>query len=412
MEPLLLGLGITLLPVYSFKSGTVQYAHIILAFFMLMRFSHQHTKFTKLEVFLALLALLSLFVESIAVMSGASVSSLLEPAYLIFNAAIVITFMRIPMNDRHFRFALIGSLIASTLIATVSVWYFGASLTVLQSGFERSSGLFNNANQQGYFAVCVASIAGLLYLRDSLSRNMTMLLWALSLILVMTSVSRASSVAIGAMLVFGFASFLNKDRLSPMVMVGAVVLMAGVWAAYSFGELNSLQFVQRIKDTGASSYDSFAARGYVIPFHDPISFLFGVGAEKAKVGTIFYRIEVHSTWWSFMGKYGIVGFSLYVGAWLIWTRRLYSERGLLALLIVILPSIITGVTANYSRFTPLYILIGLSLNTTRNAFRERMQATPSTRPLNILSESSRLAAGALGASGSGAGPSPSPAPKM
>jgi hypothetical protein len=362
LEPLLLGLGISLLPIYSFKSGTVQYAHIVLAFFMLMRFSHQQAKLTKLEACLLLLALLSFAVEGIAVMRGESTSSLLEPAYIIFNAAVVIAFVRIPMNDRHFRFALIGSLISSTLIAAVSVWYFGTSFTITRAGIERSSGLFNNANQQGYFAVCVASIAGLLYLRGALSRNMTMFLWAVTMILVMTSVSRASSAAMGAILVFGFASFLNKDRLSPMVMTGVVVLSAAVWFAYSYGELNSLQFIERIKNTGTNTYDSFAARGYTIPFDDPISFLFGVGAERARIGTIFYRIEVHSTWWSFMGKYGIVGFSLYVGAWLIWTREVYKDRGLLGFFIVVLPSVITGVTANYSRFTPLYILIGLSLN--------------------------------------------------
>jgi hypothetical protein len=188
--------------------------------------------------------------------------------------------------------------------------------------------------------------------------------------------------------------------------------MAGVWAAYSFGELNSLQFIQRIKDTGANSYDSFAARGYVIPFNDPISFLFGVGAEKARVGTIFYRIEVHSTWWGFMGKYGVIGFLLYMGAWLVWMRDFYKERGLLGLLIVILPSIIIGMTANNARFTPLYILIGLSLNKTFKPLRERSQADPRSPTLNIFSEPGPQArAGSLAPSRKGAG-NPTPAPRM
>lgn len=365
MEPILLALGVTLLPIYSFKSGTVQYAHVVLAFFMLVRFSHQRTSLTRPEGALLCLTLLSFIVESFAVATGAPVLSMLEPAYLAFNTLIVITFMRIPLNEPNFRLALIGALVASTVIATVSVWYYGASLTVIKSGWERSVGLFNNPNQQAYFAVCISSIAGLLYLRGVLSRNVCLFLWAACMILVMVAVSRASSAAMIALLAFGFASFANRERMSPLVMIGALVVILGVWVAYSNGLLDNLQFVQRIKDTtNIQRNDSLVYRGYTIPFHDPISFLFGEGAEKARVGSMFHRIEVHSTWWSFMGKYGVIGFTLWMGVWFAWSRAIFRERGALGLLIVVLPQIMNGITQNNSRFTPLWILIGLSLNTT------------------------------------------------
>jgi hypothetical protein len=406
LEPLLLALGITLLPIYSFKSGTVQYAHIVLALFILIRFSHQQTKFTRPEIFLIFLTILSLIVEGFATATGASISSLLEPAYLAFNTLVVISLSRVPLQDRAFRWAVIGGLAASTFIAAVSVWYFGASFTLVQSGFERSTGLFNNPNQQGYFAICVASMAGLLYLRDALSRNLCLLLWALASALVMLSVSRASSGALLVLLAFGFASTLDKRRLSPMVMIGALTLVAAVWMAYSAGLLDKLQFVERLKDTGGNRYDNLLARGYTIPFHDPLSFLFGVGTERARIGTMFYRIEVHSTWWSFMGKYGLIGFLLYMGTWVIWTRLILKERGLLGFMIVIVPSIVTGLTGNYSRFTPLYLLIGLSLNRSLIPSRPRPEGVP-RRPIDLLAGAPPRPAGAV--MGPGRSP-PRPAP--
>jgi hypothetical protein len=398
LEPLLLGLGITLLPVYSFQSGTVQYAHMVLTVLVLMRFSHSQTSLRRPEIFLICLTILSLVVESLAVMvASASTLSLFEPAYMLFNTLIVLTFIRLPLNERPFRIALVGSLIASTLIATVSVWYYGASLTVVQIGWERASGLFNNPNQQAYFAVCVASIVGLLYLRGVVDRKLCLMLWAATLVLVMVAVSRTSSVSMLVLLAFGLASFVNKERLSPAVMLGAVTVIGLVWLAYDAGLLDSLQFIERIKDTGTESADSLTSRGYIIPYYDPLSFLFGVGAEQARVGSIFHRIEVHSTWWSFMGKYGLIGFLLYMGTWVVWTRLILKERGLLGFMIVIVPSIVTGLTGNYSRFTPMYVLIGLSLNRSLTLFRQR-PAGAQVPPIDLLARRPQRPAGAMAGS--------------
>lgn len=334
------------------------------------------------------------------VLGTASNASFLEPAYLAFNTMVVIGFNKIPLADRHFRRALIGAIITGTLIATIYAWDTGASIMRVGGSVWRSVGTFNNPNQQGFFAVCIASIAGLLYLRDIISRKMCLFLWGAALILAMVSVSRAAAAAIVVLLIFGIAAMLNKRRLSPAVILASLTILAGIWIAYSAGLLDQVQSVARIEQTGSNRYDSLVVRGYTIPFHNPLEFLFGVGAENARVGTKFYSVEVHSTWWSFMGKYGIIGFALFVAVWLTWTRSIYRELGLLGVLIVVLPATINGISGNYSRFTALWVLVGLSINGSFFARRQQALGPQARRPF----EGVAMPAYPNGPTGQGANP--------
>ncbi|QNM83142.1 hypothetical protein H8M03_01920 [Sphingomonas sabuli] len=379
MEAVLLGLGLALLPVYTFESGSVQFSHIILTLFIAIRFSYRNHTLTKASIFLILLTILSFTVESLAVIIGAaSYASFLEPTYLLYNSMILIAFSHIPLDQKRFRVAIITSLIVAASIAAVYGLAYGSVQRVSGGGYERTGGAFNNPNQLGFFGVCVASIAALMYMRDLISRKLCVLMWVMSLLIVLISVSRSSAAAIAFLLIFGMGAVLNKKRLSPVVFVAALAGVGTLFVAFQLGLLDQLQSVARLQQTGSSQYDSLSMRGYSIPFHNPLEFMFGVGSEKALVGTFFTRIEVHSTWWSFMGKYGLLGFGLFVAVWLIWSRLIYKELGLLGLLIVVVPASINGITGNYSRFTALWILVGLPLNRSLWAAR---QATPDDRML-------------------------------
>lgn len=377
MEALFFGMGIALLPVYAFESGSVQFAHILLFIFVAIRLTHQTLGLMWAERLLIILVIVVFAREGIAGVAGTSSgSSLIHAAYLAFNTAIVVAVARIPLQNWTFRSSLKLGLAASVAVATGGIWYYGSGLVLVGGELQRSVGLFNNPNQLGYFAVCLTSIVGLLYLRGVVSRTACLGFWAIAAFLVVVSLSRAALLGFIPAIVIGLAAFLNRGRLTPVVFLTAVTLMFGVGLAYAGGLFDEFQFVERLEATGSGRYDRLVERGYSLDFDGPLEFLFGSGATLARIGS-YGQHEIHSTIWSFMAKYGFVGFALFVGVLVMWAKTLYRDHGVLGISLVLLPPMMFGLTHNGSRFTALWVLIGLSLNrSTRLASQSKQSPLP------------------------------------
>jgi hypothetical protein len=130
------------------------------------------------------------------------------------------------------------------------------------------------------------------------------------------------------------------------------------------GALNKFHFVERLQSIGEDSDDNLTERGYRSPFqHGAVGFLVGLGDERVKdiVGH-----EVHSTFWSYLMKYGVVGLGLFLTFWYLWIRRTMAEFGLLGVLLINMPASIYGITHNGSRFAIFWLMIGLSFNLYRS----------------------------------------------
>jgi hypothetical protein len=158
---------------------------------------------------------------------------------------------------------------------------------------------------------------------------------------------------------------LNRKRLSGKLIAASILLTAAGAQLYNIGALDNFHFVERLQSIGEDSDDNLTERGYRSPFqHGAVGFLVGLGDQKVKdiVGH-----EVHSTFWSYLMKYGIVGLGLFLTFWYLWIRRTMAEFGVLGVLLINMPASIYGITHNGSRFAIFWLMIGLSFNLYRSS---------------------------------------------
>lgn len=383
MLRLLILIGIALLPIYTFHSGSVQVSDMFLALFVLFWITIERIKFDKFDIIMILLSIVlfvreavALFIDptSIAMMAGKSVPNPNGPAlagvFMAFNAAVVIALRRVPLNDSRYLRTVKHAAIASLLIALAGVLYFGARLTIGPEGLDRAVGTFNNPNQLSYFALCLASVGGIFYLRGVASPLLYFGFLAVAAFLVAASESRIGFVACGVLILFGLSALLGRRRLGLLALLACVLTAGAMWFLYMGGTLEHLKIMERVQNTGAARYDSLGNRGYRFPINTPIELLFGLGLKETMIRNVGF-VEVHSTFWSFMISYGLIGFLLFMSVWLIWAKSIYRELGVLGIALVVMPASICGITQNGSRFTPFWLLIALSLNQSLTARRTR-----------------------------------------
>lgn len=360
MEPLILLVSLGLIPLYTSASGGIQSSHFLLSVFMLFRLVRIKWKFVSHELLLVSLLFLVATREALSLMVGNPASSLKESAYVAFAVLVVVVLSRVPLSDPSFKRGVVRGLAISVVVALLGIWFLETNWSFFEGQVTRSVGTFNNPNQLGYFAVCVGSVSSLFYLRRSLGRPAYLAFLAAILVLVVASLSKAAMLGAGMAALFGVATVFNRDRFSPAVMLACSILIAAVLLLYRVGALDSFNFVDRLERIGSDRDDNLAARGYIIPSSFELVFGMGQSGVTKQIGH-----EVHSTFWSFMVKYGLVGFALFTSVWVAWTSRIYREHGLLGLLLIVMPPTLYGISHNGSRFVILWILIGLSFNPIR-----------------------------------------------
>lgn len=360
-------LGVALLPVYLWGSGGIQLSHLALAVAMVLFLVQFKVRVIGAESLLLGLAFVVAIRESISVLAGESPWALMNVLYVVFSVGVFNLFRRWLAGEAHLR-SLGKAMIVALSIAVAGVMIKGYGITVDAEG-GRAIGTFNNPNQLGYFAVCIFSISGFLFLNRQISPRVMLIMLAGSIFLAVASLSKAAmiGVAFGAAFM-GYASSQSRRRfvigsiLAAMAIVGSVLL-------YQSGSLDSLQFVHRLRDIGGDSDDSFAGRGYSAIFEmGALEFLMGFGAEGSRS---LIGHEVHSTFASFFINYGAAGGILFLLFHVAWLSRLWRQGGMITLMVVAAPTVLYGLTHNGSRFTIYWILLAAGFAVPLGQFRRR-----------------------------------------
>lgn len=354
-------LGICLLPIYLWESGGIQISHMLIAIAALCLFAVRGIRFTQADALLLSLVAFVAIRETVAVIAGYSPNSLMAALYILFNAVIFNSVRAFSSERQSFR--LIGlSLTIAVAIAVLGVLVKGYSFRVDSEGY-RAIGTFNNPNQLGYFAVCSFSIAILLYQSRVIVKKVYLFVFFLTAAyLSAASLSKAAMITTmlsGTMI--GFS--LRSSRRSFFVGVTMALMVLGLaFALYQSGSMSDLKVVQRLSTLGSQDDDSLAERGYdVVLQGNAIEVFVGMGGQKVKqiVGH-----EVHSTFFSFFGSYGVIGGTGFLLFLAMWVKKLVGRYGGLIAASIWGPPLVYGITHNGSRFTIFWILIAMSFVTT------------------------------------------------
>lgn len=359
----LFALAVGLLPVYLWSSGGVQLSHACVAFAALIMYLSKGAKINQADIVLLALVLVAAFREGVAIIAGGQPSGILSALYILFSL-VVFNSARNFATELDVQRLVVWALTAAVVVAVSGIVIKGYSFRTDSEGY-RAIGTFNNPNQLGYFAVCVSSIAVLLYQSGAIRRSATLLFFlSAALFLSVASLSKAALLATAfSGLLVGFAITSSKWRFVVGLSVALVACAVGYYL-YDSGALSGFKVVNRLATLGTQHDDSLSSRGYnVLAQASGWELFFGFGSLKTRelVGH-----EVHSTIFSFFANYGFVGGGAFVIFLALWARRLYRDLGWIGIMAVGGPPMLYGVTHNGSRFTIFWLLLALSFTTLPN----------------------------------------------
>ncbi len=269
---------------------------------------------------------------------------LLSPTFYIYNAVMLFVFLL--MFERYrVRF----------LWITVRVILLSVCLQVLISFFMRgyalrSSLLFNNPNQLGYFALLSACMLLLGLKRLQLSTlQVTVGLTACCYLALMS----ASKAALGSIAMLGVA--LVFGRLRTMILAVVVLAVLSLTSNPFSRAIEKAQ--QRIEND--QSFGLLEERGYDRVYNNPQYWLFGAGEGdyyRFSETTMIHSHELHSSGATLFFSYGIIGVSLFA-AFLWQALRGISFR----ILIVVGPGFAFGMVHQGLRFTYMWVMLGMAM---------------------------------------------------
>lgn len=352
-------LGVSFLPIYSFSSGGLQIAHVLLLLFALsVLATHPVIHVQTAHLLLLALFLLGWLIETIAIFGGGSVGSLQAPLFVLFNLIILVA-VSSSADKVDLTRAFVAGLITAATLATAFLFVtgfriYGSSVT------ERSIGSFNNPNQLGYFATCVLSLTSLSVSSGLISKLTAIILYAASIFLALASLSKGAMLGIGLGLMLASFSFFTATWARVVTNLAVLGTFFAAFFAVQQGAFNNYLFVARLLGIGSDSDDNLTQRGYFVLFDgasNEFEYLFGLGYEKT------LRVlghEIHSTFLSYFGLYGFVGGLLYISFLLTWVLCSIRTLGLIPAMSIALPPFVYGIAHNGTRFTIFYILIGMT----------------------------------------------------
>ena len=353
---LLLLVGISFLPLYMWSSGGLQASHFFLILYSSVFLWSRGIGYGKADLFLLLLLTVEIVRESFSVFSGASIQTFMPAVHLLFCLIIFNVFRRIFESEKILQIMIAGFII-SVGIAVFGVLFIGYSLSIDEGG-SRAIGTFNNPNQLGYFSVCIFSIAFLLNLDKKISNYILILLIVSSIFLCVASLSKAAMISIGLPLTFVvFYIFKGRGKFGIGLLLFGLLILS-IWYFYSTGILEQYSFFERLKNIGSQDDDNLEERGYGAIFQASVVelfFGFGYAGTTSVVGH-----EVHSTVFSFLAGYGLIGVTLFVTFLYFWALKVWRTFHLSGLFMIVFPPLVYGIAHNGSRFTIFWILLALS----------------------------------------------------
>lgn len=352
-------IAVALLPVYLWSSGGLQISHYLLAGYCFSYILFNGFGFSAPDKVLFFLWAFAFVRESFSVVMGAEIRALLPVAHIFFSFVVFNAMRRAFVSAISVRFFIFCLCLAGAL-AVAGVLAMGYSLKVDDEG-GRAVGTFNNPNQLGYFSVCFFAFIFYFRLIGYLSTFWLLLFLPVAFFLAIASLSKAAMIAIGAAAIFGGFS-LSRNKFA--ILFGSIVLASLVILAFSLyasGYFDGYTFIRRLEGIGSSNDDNLEGRGYyLILTAGVLELFFGFGLLSVikNVGH-----EVHSTIFSFVSNYGLIGGSAFLVFLFMWMRRVYAATGLNGLVLVVMPVMLYGITHNGSRFSIFWLLLGFSFAT-------------------------------------------------
>jgi hypothetical protein len=350
-------LGVSILPIYTSASGSIQPSHALLAIFILLSvpdWSRGFKNWTYIYLALCGWVLIRDYLSSVV---NSDPSLLLPSLYWAYNFLLILAIF-FSARDRDFFNLLKICIFLSVVIAFLGVLILGYSITVNQDGM-RAVGTFNNPNQLGFFSVCVSSILFLFMEVGLVKKRYFFIFMVLIQFLAIASLSKAAMVSN----LFLFLLILIKTKYSGKNQVIAMTVLAIFLLPVVFflGNLNyeEFRFYQRLSAIGSDDDDSLQERGYFAFLRSgDFDWIAGPGA---KLVLKLVGHEVHSTIFSVFNNYGLIGFILISLILILWFLRIKNSFGFFCALGAVMPSMIYGITHNGSRFTLFWVLFSSSL---------------------------------------------------
>lgn len=380
LEVSLLLLGLFMLQFYFFESGKPQVSHILLFLFSISSILfHQNRTFLehgdKVFILLSLFTLYSCLINLlVCAFTSASTSILVSNAFLLFNWGL---FMG--LSTHYARYQSLKPLLWGLSIPLLLALLFYFAGLGNYTFAPRYSGMFNDPNQMAFWVLC--SLSSIFLLSQNKLLNTT--LFIVSVILCIATMSRSALVGLlplGLGFYLKWFSYIKRTsfKIASIVLVAMTIALITV---HLFTEVQISEdstfglFYNRLVSTDIEG--QLETRGYNILAEYGEYILFGAGqGDMARFG---HDVEIHSTWLGILFYYGVVGFSLFVGIFVVLLRRAKLYEILIAL-----GPILYGMST-YGARTPVFYIFIFALYMlyirTRNE-REQTKAYE-TSPRNI-----------------------------
>jgi len=345
-------LAIATMPLYLWSSGLPQIAHVMIAASCMVRLLQgksilpSSTIFKVLWILLAWMALRQLVYG----ISSQSLKVLFAPAYLLFNTIFLssLYFMLGPDDDGKNSNRIAIAVCIGALVAVLSLFLTGFSLSGSPQDLDRAVGSFNNPNQLGFYGLCLGGFASILFQNNKVSIWVFIALICSGAFLTILSLSKAAMVSYVA---YGLV-FIRGRQLIYLTSIITLVIFVALQFSY-----RDFHFVSRLSDIGKDSDDSLSARGYGVVDDMGFSLVWGMGEG-------YYQSisgdEVHSTLGNLFISYGFIGFFLFVcfqGA--VFFKSIKVNRSIVVCTFIFFPYLLYGITHNGFRFSSIWLLFGL-----------------------------------------------------
>jgi len=346
-------------PLYIFGNGSIQPSHALAIVAMIYCLAYNRLTFGVAESILIALITLMLFTEVVYVHDILGINPILTIAFTVFTLLFVATFRKVLLS-RHIE--VFYGIFVSQLVAWIGLLIYGFSFTGSEA--TRALGFFNNPNQLGYFAVLSFSIAVLIRMLVVVDKRIYIFIILCSIIFAILSLSKAAmiSLAVGLLLL----AYSHSPSKFVLLIFPALPILIG---SLSLPIMEKLNFVIRLSNIGQANDDSLSARGTFILFQESknaFDYIFGIGVDRAFIAADH---EIHSTFFSFLSYYGILGFSLYSSFFGYVAYQLSKIVSFKYVLVILTPPLLYGLTHNGSRALFYMLLISLILASANQKFK-------------------------------------------
>lgn len=280
----------------------------------------------------------------------------MSPIFYIYNALVFLVALVLHRTYGSNLLYLTGRMVLFTLVLQVV-------LATLLRGDGRSTGLFNNPNQLGYYALLSASMLMVLQRRRYISTVAMTVGTLAATYLCLLSASKAALGAIGLLVIAGMFTRL-RTMLLTAVAFGALLTVAQPVLDAVTGAIS------RIEEDESHQFGE--ERGYDRIVEYPEYWVIGSGEgayARFKDTSAIGAHEIHSSLGTLFFCYGIVG----VGLFIAFVFGVLQRTGLRTWL-VMMPAFAYGMTHQGLRFTLLWVFFALVVCLREEARADR-QAT-------------------------------------